>query len=491
MKELYRKLLENGQSKVYPYHMPGHKRKPLTEVLRRVADIDITEIDGFDNLHHAEGILKELQEYVAGVYGAEESFCLVNGSTAGILSAVSAALPKGGHLLMARNCHKAAYHSAYLNNLKVSYVYQETDEQLDIQGAVTAEQVAECLEKEPETGAVLIVSPTYEGIVSDIRAIAQVVHQKGIPLIVDEAHGAHFGFHPAWPKSACTQGADLVIQSLHKTLPSMTQTALLHVNGNLVDRARLRRFLAVYQTSSPSYVFMAGMEEAVKYMEHDGCASMEHFLENWNVMLRKLSGCQHLRIYPRICSMEEKESKQDIGKLVISVKNTGLTGQQLYEILRKRFHLQMEMAGGTYVLAMFTVADTKEGYQRLTEALLQLETELSAAADAEKPQKKQMQNGRQSHIAGLMRSVRPCKELELFEAWDMKKESVELRDSAGRLAGEFVNLYPPGIPVIVPGEVIDDSVRELITEYIRQKLPVQGVTEQNGKQYIQVIKNKA
>lgn len=484
MEQLYQKLVKNGQSDYYPYHMPGHKRKPLTEVLRRVADIDITEIDGFDNLHQAEDILKEVQEHAAKVFGAEESFYLVNGSTSGILSAVSAVLPKGGHLLMSRNCHKAAYHSAYLNSLKVTYLLPEKDPELDLQREVTADQVEVALEQNQDIGAVLIVSPTYEGVTSDIKTIADIVHKRGIPLIVDEAHGAHFGFHPAWPESACRQGADIVIQSLHKTLPSMTQTALLHVSGELVDRQRLRRFLSIYQTSSPSYVFMAGMEQAVSYMEHCGRNAMEDFLQRWNWMLRKLAGCKKLKIHPS----GEPEPGQDMGKLVISVKNTKLSGQQLYDILLKRFHLQPEMAGGTYVLAMFTVADTDEGFWRMAEALLEIDREITEdrLADTLAESSVGIASWGKDKTADMHL---PQKQLEIYEAWDREKELVEVRDCAGCLAGGFVNLYPPGIPVIVPGEVIDESVRDMITWYIGQNLPVQGITEQSGKQYIQVLKS--
>lgn len=470
MGQLYKKLAEYGQSDFYPYHMPGHKRNPLTEVLGRVADIDVTEIEGFDNLHHPKGILRKLQEQAAGIYGAEESFYLVGGSTAGILSGVSAALPRGGCLIMGRNCHKAAYHSVYLNCLRPVYLYPEVYAEADICKAVSPGQVEQAIREHPEAGAVLIVSPTYEGVAADIGAIARIAHAKGIPLLVDEAHGAHFGFHPAWPRSACRQGADIVIQSLHKTLPSMTQTALLHVNGTLIDRGRLKRFLSVYQTSSPSYVFMAGMEEAVAYMERQGRGAMEAFLQKWEDMLKRLRACEKLRIYPS----GEREPLRDIGKLVISVKDTGLGGQALYERLLEQYHLQMEMASGTYVLAMFTMADTQEAYDRLTRALLEIDGSL--------PQRK---SGR---------SVQTCagaeRKLELFQAWDRETEEVRLEDGAGRLAGDFIVLYPPGIPVIVPGEVVGEETVELIRRYEKEGLPVQGVAAREGGTYITVLKRQ-
>lgn len=466
MENLYQKLLENGKSDVYPYHMPGHKRKPVTEVLKRVCDIDITEIDGFDNLHHAEGVLQDIQNRAARVYGADESHYLIGGSTAGILSAISAVSGRGDTILIGRNCHKSVYHAAYLNGLKLEYLFPDTVKRVGFPCGITAKQVKEALEKNAEIKAVIIVSPTYEGVVSDIYEIAKVVHGYGIPLVVDEAHGAHFGFHELWPKSACTLGADIVIQSLHKTLPSLTQTALLHINGSLVDRQKLRRFLAIYQTSSPSYVFMAGMEEAIEYMALDGKKEMDTFAGLWNCMLRKLEACEVLKMYPG----------DDIGKLVISIESSSITGQNLYDILLSRYHLQMEMAGGSYVLAMFTLCDEEDAYDRLADALLELDRELRF-------NERTSENSEEENI----QKVRLEKALEFWEAWDASKENLEIEKCGGRVAGEFVNLYPPGTPVVVPGEVLNEEILEIIKEYVRQGLPVQGVTYQGEEVCLEVI----
>lgn len=461
MENLYQQLLENGKSDFYPYHMPGHKRKPLTEVLKRVCDIDITEIDGFDNLHQAEGILRKLQNRAAQVYGSEECFYLVGGSTSGILSAVAAVANHGDTVLIGRNCHKSVYHAAYLNCLKLEYLYPETVENVGFAGAVTAEHIRAALEKNAEIKAVLIVSPTYEGVVSNVKEIAEVVHKFGIPLIVDEAHGAHLGFHELWPRSACTEGADIVIQSLHKTLPSLTQTALLHASGSLVNRERLKRFLSIYQTSSPSYIFMAGMADAIEYMAVNATEKMTMFATRWEKMLGELAQCKKLKIYPG----------NDIGKLVISVENSNITGQQLYDTLLSRYHLQMEMAGGSYVLAMFTLADEQEAYERLSQALLELDKELKPdirrTADATK--------------------IRLEKALELWEAWDKETETTEITACAERISGGFINLYPPGSPVVVPGEILKEDILGIIEEYIRQGLPVQGVKYQEDKVWLEVI----
>ncbi len=458
---LLEKLIEYGQSNFYPYHMPGHKRNPAGKLPEEWTKVDITEIEGFDNLHEPEGILKELQREAALAYGAEESYYLINGSTCGILSAVSAAVSFGGELLIARNCHKSVYHGAYLRKLTLHYLYPETVSGFDVCEAVTAQQVREALEKYPKTEAVLIVSPTYEGRIADVEAIARVVHEKGLPLIVDEAHGAHLGFAPEFAENSNQAGADLVIHSLHKTLPSLTQTALLHCNGRLIDRERVRRFLHIYQTSSPSYILMAGMEEAIQ-IAVSGREAFTEFTRKWEALLVRLQGCRNIRVLPG--QFEQCAAKKhDIGKLVLSVKGTGLSGQRFYDILLQKYHLQMEMACESYVLAMFTLADTWEGYERLAEAVLTLDGELvSNAAEEDK----------KLGIPQLTEQV------SLGGAWEAKKERIPLDKAAGRIAGEFLSLYPPGTPLAVPGEMVDEEAIRMLKRYLNAGLTVQGLDKE-------------
>ena len=271
---LIERLKKYRKSDMYPFHMPGHKRaKGIKLSFPDPFSVDITEIDGFDNLHHAEGILKDSMEWASCLYGSDRTWYLVNGSTCGLLSAISAAVSHGGKILVSRNCHKAVYHGIYLNHLEAVYVYPQPVPGLGIQGGILPEDVEKALKEEPDIQAVLMVSPTYDGIVSDVKAIADVAHKAGIPLIVDEAHGAHFAYGDAFPKSALELGADAVIQSVHKTLPSLTQTALLHVKNNrpdggcYLDIKKIERYLQIYQSSSPSYVLMASIENSIFLMD--------------------------------------------------------------------------------------------------------------------------------------------------------------------------------------------------------------------------------
>lgn len=458
--------------------MPGHKRQGWGRLPQELYRMDITEIDGFDNLHQPEGILRTLQKRASMLYGAEETYYLVNGSTCGILSAVSCALPFGGHILMARNCHKSAYHAAYLRHLKITYLYPRSMEEYDIMDRVTPAQVQEILEQEPDIDAVLVVSPTYEGRISDVAGIAAVVHEKGIPLIVDEAHGAHLGLAEGFPQNSCQAGADVVIHSVHKTLPALTQTALLHVNGKLIDRERLRRFLQIYQTSSPSYPLMASIDNALQYAASKGREAFECFRVRYQEMLKALEACRYLRFLPQ-------EEEQDIGKLLISVKQANITGKQLYQILLERYHLQTEMAAEQFVLAMFTVNDTKEAYLRMTAALLEIDGGLTAGQEEHTGCKKEYP------VTGNGTKQIGKEAIPLAQAWEMPAEYVTLDAGVGRYAGEFVHLYPPGIPLVVPGESVERETYLRILHAVQQGLSVQGIRmEESGEGLEKKIKLK-
>lgn len=481
MSELFEKLSAYGESDYYPYHMPGHKRRLKTDTMRELAQIDITEIDGFDNLHDAQGILKQIQEEAAAAYGAEESFFLVNGSTAGILSAISTAVSPGGKILMVRGAHKSAYHAAYLRDLQIAYLWPGVHPLFGCNLPATAKEVEEALQQTPDVQAVFIVSPTYEGLAADVKSIAEAAHKRNIPLIVDEAHGAHLGFDGRWPESSVKQGADLVIQSLHKTLPAPTQTAILHVNGKLVDRCRLRRFLGIYQTSSPSYIFMAAMEDAIATTSANREKLFGDFWEYWKGMIESLSACRNLIFL--------KEENSDPGKLAVMDKTGFLDGEQLYEMLLHKYHLQPEMAAGRYVLAMFTVGDTKEGYERLTKALLEIDEYISAersktAATATQPAEG---NRMADAVTPVCIQKRTQAVTGIVRAWDASKEWVLLKDAEGKTAGEYVNLYPPGSPIIVPGEIFTKDILTEIAAYRQQGFHVQGVKEIEDDIYVSTI----
>lgn len=484
MESLFERLKAYGQDDYYPYHMPGHKRNSLGKLSGEIAQIDITEIEGFDNLHQPEGILLKLQEKAAELYNAEQSFYLVNGSTGGVLSAISAAVPEGGHILMARNSHKSAYHAAYLRNLNISYLYPPLMEEYDICDVITPAQVGEALKREPDIQAVFLTSPTYEGRIADVAGIADEVHKAGLPLIVDEAHGAHLGLAEGFVKNSCQAGADIVIHSVHKTLPAMTQAALLHVNGSRISKENLQRFLHIYQTSSPSYVLMASIDNALQIVENQGTILFARFKTYFENMLKELSECQYLQFLPTEGENGQQSGSHDIGKLIISTKNAGISGQELYQILLEKYHLQLEMASASYCLAMFTIGDGREAYMRMTEALLAIEKEL---ASQNRDTVSENSNFVGTPVTALLEERNVFPALPFAKAWNGEKVLMPLEQAAGCYTGEFINLYPPGIPLLVPGEQITEKHCRYLAEYLQQGLKVQGVQQRQGQYYVRVV----
>ena len=489
---LINRLAAYARSDMYPFHMPGHKRRtgPEESFMNSCTDsftnpfaVDITEIEGFDNLHHPEGILKDSMKWAADVYGADQTYYLINGSTGGILAAVCGSVPRGGRILVSRNCHKSVYHGICLNQLKTSYVYPQEIEGLGIQGGITAEDVDRMLNRYMDTQAVLIVCPTYDGIVSDIEAIARIVHRAGLPLIVDEAHGAHFRYDAMFPVSALDLGADVVIQSVHKTLPSLTQTALLHIKCNrpdggcYADRERIDRYIHMVQSSSPSYVLMASIENSIYQMEQTDTAPYGKQLYR---LRRRLGQMRHLRLADTGLIGQAGIRDLDISKIVVSTRGTclypaedgltGFTGAQLDDILRREYHLEMEMCGADYVTAITTVMDSGEGLERLGDALTRIDSQLTDAG-----YKPDGRSGNQKSVY----SMRCDTAMSMGEAMEEKMASVGLEDSAGCISGEFVYIYPPGIPIVAPGEWISRPILEVILEYRDKGLPVQGPADQS------------
>ena len=472
-------------SDALPMHMPGHKRNRQALQLPEPVGVDITEIDGFDNLHGAEDLLLACQRRAARVFGAEETHFLVNGSSGGILSAIAACVPRGGALLMGRNAHRAALNAVTIGGIRPEYLYPAFLPESGISGAIAPEQVDAALGRRPDIRCVFITSPTYEGVISDVAAIADACHRHGAVLIVDEAHGAHLGFG-GFPESAVRLGADVSVQSVHKTLGSLTQTALLHVSGPRVDRERLRWMLSVYQTSSPSYVLMASIDECVLRMEAQGDALADRWLANVTAFRRAVGGLRHLKLLPveaAACggaavgadsvdgaaansgaavsagfsgnaaascgaaagadSVDGAAFRFDSSKIVISARGTNIGGPELQRMLRERFHIELEMAAGHYAIAMTGIGDTEASVMRLADALLTIDAELTDV-DAPAP------------VDPL--SPRPQMVLTPAEADLLPAEDVPVDAAAGRICAETVFAYPPGIPLMVPGERVDGAL---------------------------------
>lgn len=461
---LYDSLKNYSKSDACPFHMPGHKRN--TDLLGNSLpyDIDITEINGFDNLHNADGILKNAADKAKEVFHSEHSYMLINGSTCGILAAVRTVTHYGDEIIIARNCHKAVYNGCLLNNLDMHFIHPQQDKKSGVSGSISPQSIKKAVEQYPRSRAVIITSPTYEGVISDIRAIADIVHSHNIPLIVDNAHGAHQPFCDFCKGEPISNGADIVISSLHKTLPSLTQTAIAHINGNLVNPKAFERQLAIFETSSPSYILMASMDHCFDFLlnNRDAFIQYKNKLTAFSASMREL---KHLTV---LChgndSLENHNFYSfDIGKIVICTTGCSINGVELMSILREKYRIELEMSYPFYAVAMTSVCDSKESFDRLAKALKEIDQTITA--DSEKITPFKIPIPQKSHL----------------RLADLPEDGVciNLKNAAGRICLEYIFAYPPGIPITVPGEIIDNEIIDCINTLITSGVSVQSTHSEN------------
>ncbi|MCR5581233.1 MAG: aminotransferase class I/II-fold pyridoxal phosphate-dependent enzyme [Pseudobutyrivibrio sp.] len=416
---------------MYPFHMPGHKRQ-----LGGSYEIDMTEVEGVDDLHDPTDVIAYEQQRLAKLYRAKHSYMLVGGSTVGNLSAIYATCNEGDLILIQRNSHKSVYNGVTLRHLRTGYIFPKLSDD-GIYQAVTMEDIATAVKRYGRPKAMVLTSPTYEGYLADIEAISSYCKNNDIILIIDGAHGAHLGFDDNFP-GATVEMADITIMSLHKTLPSLTQTAALHISGDRVSGQKIREALDIFETSSPSYVLMNSISECLDVLEGSG-DYFARYVDNLKRFYRASGQLKHLLV------IDESATVKDMGKIVISTKDTNISGVELARLLREDYEIETELSSFSYVLAMTSIMDTAEGFDRLIEALVEIDSKLEAGDNSR-----------------LFVTFSPVKKMELWEAKAGEERVIPLEDSKGMCCASIVCLYPPGAPVIVPGEVISSETIEQI-----------------------------
>lgn len=458
-------LLELKKSDMLPLHMPGHKRNFVQGSMEDILGIDITEIDGFDDLHNPEGFILDMEDKARGLYGADIALISVNGSTAANEAAIMAVAKAGDKILLSRASHKSIYYAVEICSAKPIYLEQNYIDGTNIVDTVSASQIEKALADNPDCHIVVITSPTYEGVLADIRSIANVVHSFGAVLIVDCAHGAHLGFSDRLPQAPIVSGADIVITSLHKTLPSPTQTALLLANAERVNVGLLKHYMKVFQSSSPSYVLMAGIGECLNYMDSLLPEDLERLLDRIERFKGELRGLKYIDV--------DSVPGNDPTKIVISSRIESISGYDIYHRLLEDFHIQCEMYSIDFCLAMLSVMDRDESFGRLTKALITIDSSIEKSDTTRMARK--MDRTKLSS-----REAFPTPEVAMLSGEAIKLPSVLLPindELVGRVSADYVFEYPPGIPIIIPGEIIDQSVITYINNGLEKHLNICGLQD--------------
>lgn len=482
-REIVNFLTEHAGRKTVSFHMPGHKgsaiyrRYGFGEFLDNIMDCDITEIPGADNLFQAEGILKAAQDGYASLYGAKKSYLLINGTSGGVIAAITAAVPKGKKLIMARNCHKSIYNGLILGGIEPVYAYPEMVEEYGIAGEITAGEIERLLTENPDAEAVILPSPNYYGICSDIRKIAETVHRHGKVLIVDQAHGAHLKFfsecgYSDMPESAEEQGADIVVNSIHKTLASFTQSAVLNLMSDRVDNYTLEDRLQMIQSTSPSYLLMASLDINAALLAEHKTELMKEWHDALTDFYREALNIRGLSVIGNPFDSRVRVNL-DITKINLDMSALGLSAAELEEKLMAR-GIYAELTTGSILMCMTGIGNTAEHLRRLADALKEISGECLAGAP---------ESGKISAASALNRVFEVRLELRPIPA---ERERIPLAQGAGRVCASSIIPYPPGIPFVCPGEVLTPEVIEYIKDLRCAGEKVIGV---NDKGEITVGKN--
>ena len=441
-----------------PFYTPGHKRgqgiSPIFSDLlgKEIFRADLTELAELDNLFTPQSVILAAQELAAEAFGAEKTWFLVNGSTCGIAAAILATCRMGEKIILPRNVHSSIISGLIFSGAIPIFINPEYNSDLDLTYSITPELVKAALIKHPDTKAVLIVYPNYNGVCGDLKAISHLTNQYNIPLIVDEAHGAHFHFHPELPTSALTAGADLTIQSIHKTLGAMTQASMLHIQGNRIDIDRINKALQLVQSTSPSFILLASLDAARHQMAIHGKKLMSQTWELAQEAIIKINQIPGLST-PLINSKKSPGFLDlDQTRLTVNVSEIGFTGFAAEEILDKKFHVIPEFSSWQNLTFIISLGNTKADIQNLIQGLNNL-----------------------THVTPLTSECQPCKNrndakiphdlsISPREAFFASSEVLPIEQTQDRICAEIICPYPPGIPVLMPGEIITKSALEYLQE---------------------------
>ena len=435
---------------VVSFDVPGHKRGrgnvELLEFLgEKTVSRDINSLAEMDNMNHAEGVILAAEELMAKAFGAKKAYFSVNGTTLGIHVMLHSVCEPGDKILLPRNVHKSVTNALILGGFEPIYMQAEVSEEFGFVTGVTLETVKKTIDEHPDAKAVFIINPTYYGVCSQLKEIIEYAHKFDIAVLCDEAHGSHLRFHDELPYSAMQLGADMASASIHKTAGAMTQASALFLNPGLVDESKVVEMLGMFHTTSPSYILMSSLDMARKILATRGEAVFSKVLANVRKARKELNEIPGLKCLTKGHIGEPGIYDFDETKLTVNVAGLGMTGFEVYNTLCEEYGIQLELADVYNILAIVSLGD-EDGY--FLERLVKAFRDLSARVYGVKP--------------AIETVAIPLKNPKLQmlpkSAYYSKKEVVNIDDSVGRTIAESIMVYPPGIPILSPGEVVTQEI---------------------------------
>lgn len=471
---LFEALLKYAQENVYAFHVPGHKHgkgiKEFTDYVgQNVMEIDVNSMEDLDNLANPVGVIKDAHELAAKAFGADYAYFLINGTTSGIQAMMMAATEPGDKIIMPRNAHKSAFSGLILSGAVPVYVYPDINEDFDITVGMRADEVHKAIEANPDAKAVLVLNPTYYGVTSELKEIIEMAHRHNMAVLCDEAHGTHLYFHPMLPEGSIHLGADIAALSMHKTGGSMTQSSILISKGKRVDPLVIKSILNITQSTSASYVLMASLDVARRQLALRGKEMLDRVIELAEY------GRDEINKHPclKALSSDDIATKFDLTKLVINVSKTGMTGYEVMRRLRKEYNVQLEMADLSNILAIISLGDNFNTVKYLVESIKKLIPDKSGNSDIT--------------TGNIIRTevIVPPR-----DAYYGRNKPILLENAAGEISAEMIMAYPPGIPMICPGERITEDIIRKVKLLKEQHCQLQG-TEDPNIEYIKVLGHDA
>ncbi|WP_102027491.1 aminotransferase class I/II-fold pyridoxal phosphate-dependent enzyme [Salirhabdus sp. Marseille-P4669] len=477
---LFTGLLEHVKKKPVQFHIPGHKKgSGMNADFRQfigdnALSIDLINIGPLDDLHHPHGIIKEAQTLAAEAFGADYTYFSVQGTSGAIMTMIMAVCNPGDKIIVPRNVHKSVTSAIIFSGATPVFIHPELDKDLGISHGITPASVQKALTAHPDAKGVLVINPTYFGIAADLKKIVDIAHSYDVPVLVDEAHGVHIHFHDRLPLSAMQAGADLAATSVHKLGGSLTQSSVLNVKSKYVSHERVQSIFSMLTTTSTSYLLLASLDVARKQLVLNGHQLIDKALLLADETRKQINEIPHLYCVGKEILGSEATFDYDPTKLIISVKDLGITGYDAEVWLREKYQIEVELSDLYNILCIITHGDS----ERETGLLIKALTELSMVCEKNEKSK--------HHIQVDIPEI-PLLALSPRDAFYSETEVIPLKYAAGRISAEFVMVYPPGIPIFMPGEIITEDNIDYIHINMEAGLPVQG-PEDESIQNIRVIK---